>query len=451
MPAKLTKRLVDAAEAGAADYFIWDTELKGFGLKVTPKGSRIFICQYRTGGRGTPTKRATIGTFGVFTVEAARIQAGKILEKAADGIDAAVEAREAEAAALLAKQAKEREEQLIHDLRFDRLAERWMAEHVAVKRKPATQAFYRLALDNHILPALGQRDARTVTKQDVAKLHLGLSAKPTTANRMVAAVAAIFSWALRLEILPDGTRNPAVAVELFRERGRERYLSVEELARLGEAIRTAETIGIEWTPRADGKVRHAPRPENRLVRIAPEAAAALRLLLFTGCRLREILHLEWSAVDLERGLLRLADTKTGPRIVLVNSPARAVLAGLPRDGRFVIPGEVAKGPDGKPEERPRSDLKRPWAMVSKAAGLAGLRLHDLRHSFASVGAGDGHGLTIIGKLLGHTQQRTTQRYAHLADDPLRRASDGIASRIAAAMGEAPASPQAEVIPIRGRG
>jgi integrase len=166
-------------------------------------------------------------------------------------------------------------------------------------------------------------------------------------------------------------------------------------------------------------------------------------LLFTGARLREILNLDWSAVDLERGLLRLRDSKTGAKIIILNAPARAVLAGLPWRGKYVFPGE---GRDGK--EQPRTDLKRPWRLVCKAAGLEGVRIHDLRHSFASVGAGDGHGLTIVGKLLGHAHASTTERYSHLADDPLRKASDAIATKIAEAMGEAPAEPAAEVIPIR---
>jgi integrase len=168
-----------------------------------------------------------------------------------------------------------------------------------------------------------------------------------------------------------------------------------------------------------------PKANNRFAKIGPFAAAAIRLLLFTGCRLREILHLKWEQVDLERGLLFLSDSKTGRKTVILNAPALAVLVSLDRLGSFVIPGQDP--------EKPRADLKRPWETVAKRAGLDRVRLHDLRHTYASFGAGGGLGLPIIGKLLGHTQASTTQRYAHLDADPLRRAAETIGGRIAPAL------------------
>ena len=170
---------------------------------------------------------------------------------------------------------------------------------------------------------------------------------------------------------------------------------------------------------------------NRITNVGPHAAAALRLLIFTGGRLREILDLQWDHVDLQRGLLFLPDSKTGKKTIVLGVAAFAVLENLPRVGKFVIAGTD--------NDKPRADLQRPWALVSKRANLAGLRLHDLRHSFASVGAGSGFGLPVIGKLLGHSNSKTTERYAHLAADPLRRASDAIRGSIAKAMGE-PAPP-----------
>jgi integrase len=170
--------------------------------------------------------------------------------------------------------------------------------------------------------------------------------------------------------------------------------------------------------------KHVPK-EKRFTAIAPSAAAALRLLLFTGCRLREVLHLRWEHVDMERGCLFLPDSKSGRKTVILNAPALAVLNTLDRIGGYVVPSYDP--------EQPRHDLKRPWDAVTKRAGLAGVRLHDLRHTYASFGAGGGFGLPIIGKLLGHTQASTTQRYAHLDADPLRRASDAIGGRIAAAL------------------
>jgi integrase len=200
------------------------------------------------------------------------------------------------------------------------------------------------------------------------------------------------------------------------------------LARLSEAIREAETAGIPWDVDETKPTAKHVAEENRRTLIGPHAAAALRLLILTGARLREILNLRWEWVDLERGLLLLPDSKTGRKTIVLNAPAMAVLAGLPRTGDYVIAGDNP--------EKPRADLNKPWRAIRKRAGLTNVRIHDLRHTHASIGAGAGLGLPIIGKLLGHSQPSTTARYAHLDADPLRSASEVIAGRIAAAMGEA---------------
>ncbi len=285
---------------------------------------------------------------------------------------------------------------------------------------------------------------------------------PFQANRMLAVVGSMYGFASRVGILDEGT-NPARRVENFPEHRRERFLTSDELERLGAAIREAETKGIPWkVDEAKPNARHLARQENRFTRLDPFAAAALRLLLFTGCRLREILHLKWEHVDLERGLLFLPDSKTGRKTVVLNAPAVAVLTRLARLGSYVIPGQTRKKPSpGRLGQtiaiaflladnpgRPRADLKRPWEAVAKRAGLGGVRIHDIRHTFASFGAGSGLGLPIIGKLLGHTQSVTTARYAHLDNDPLRRASESIAGRIAEAMGEGSTGQGGQVVQLR---
>jgi integrase len=210
-------------------------------------------------------------------------------------------------------------------------------------------------------------------------------------------------------------------VEKYRESARERYLTNAELLRLSEALSAAETVD-ESNPMA----KHAPKPENRLRKFDRHSIAAIRLLMLTGARLREILDAKWEHVDLERGMIFLADSKTGRKPIYVSAAAAAILSALPCfDGNpYIIPGEK-KG-------QPRADLKRPWDAICAAAGLDGVRLPDLRYSFASVGAGASLGLPIIGKLLGHSQP-STQRYAHLDADPMRRAVETISSTIAAAM------------------
>jgi integrase len=207
----------------------------------------------------------------------------------------------------------------------------------------------------------------------------------------------------------------------------------EALAQVEQANVTADGIVLNPTDyraiaRKQSNSKFAPKKEMRTT-VDQFAAAAIRLLIFTGCRLGEILNLRWSEVDAERGLLFLPDSKTGRKTVVLAAPAMAILEDLPRAGIYVIAGESA----GQKDEKPRADLNRPWRAIRQRASLEDVRLHDLRHSFASVGAGAGLGLPVIGKLLGHTQPSTTQRYAHLDADPVRRAADTIAGRIEAVM------------------
>ena len=215
---------------------------------------------------------------------------------------------------------------------------------------------------------------------------------------------------------------------MFPERSRERFLTNAEFARLADALRQGETIGLPYTvDETKPNAKHAPKVDARWTKLDPLAIAAIRLLMLTGARLREILHAKWEYLDFERGVMFLPDSKTGKKPIYLSAAALAILSELPRiEGNpFIIAGTK----DGAP----RADLKKPWAAVTKAAGLEGVRIHDLRHSFASVGAGASLGLPIIGKLLGHSQASTTQRYAHLAADPMRRAVETIGATIAAAM------------------
>jgi integrase len=299
-------------------------------------------------------------------------------------------------------------------------------DQVRSVKKASTASLYTLYVNKHLSPSLGSKKAVTLRHDEVRRFHRLVGKEhPATANRLIAVLSAAYNYAIKSQVLPKGTQNPALGIEKFREQNRERFLTEPELLRLGDAIREAETTGID---RAPSKSKHAPKkPENRVTTIGPHAAAALRLLIFTGARLREILNLKWDHVDLQRGLLFLPDSKTGKKTIVLGGAALAILTNLKHVGSYVIAGN---DPD-----KPRADLQRPWALVSKRAGLEGLRLHDLRHSFASVGAGSGMGLPIIGKLLGHSNSKTTERYAHLAVDPVRRAANDISAQIAKAMGE----------------
>lgn len=407
---RITKRVVDALKVKLAEYTEWDDSLSGFGVRVRPSGSRSYIVTYRAGaGRLAPVRRFTIAAVGKITPEQARQRAQVVLGAVAHGHDPAAE------------KSDERGMPTVTEL-----ADRFMGEHAILKRKRGTAAFYRDILDRLVKPALGAQKADKVTRAQIARLHGKLQGTPFQANRMLAVVGSMYAFGARLGAVPEGV-NPARKIIKYPEHRRERFLTTEELERLGAAIHEAETTGIPYeVDTSKPTAKHAPKEENRIARISPFAAAAIRLLLFTGCRLREILHLKWVDVDFERGVLFLPDSKTGRKTVILNAPALEVLAGLDRFGPYVVPADNP--------QKPRADLKRPWATITRRAGLECVRLHDLRHTYASFGAGSGLGLPIIGRLLGHTQAATTQRYAHLDNDPLRRATEAIGDRIAAALG-----------------
>ena len=197
------------------------------------------------------------------------------------------------------------------------------------KRKAATAAKYRYVVDDLLLPAFGRLKPADVTRAAVARLHHDNAERPTIANYALAVLSAIFTFGQARGLIPDGV-NPTRHVERFAEEKRERFLTNAELARLGEALQEAETKGVPWSVKTSGpKAKHLARPENRVTRFDPAAVAAVRLLALTGCRLREILHLRWTEVDFERGVLFLGDSKTGAKTVVLNAPALAVLQALP--------------------------------------------------------------------------------------------------------------------------
>ena len=411
---KITKRTVDAVTAKPMRYTIFDSAIPGFGLRVYPSGKKSWVFEYRPGegGRRTAKKRITIGNTRDFTPDRARKLADDLRSRVKTGSDPQGE------------KGLDRKAMTVEELSAE-----FLASHVLKKRKPSTAAHYSDIINRLIVPAIGKTKAKDLKRPDLARLHLANSRTPFQANRILATVGSMFSFGAKHGLVPDGL-NPGKGIERFAERGSERFLSVIELEALGTAIRAAETTGVAWHIRPDGKTKHVPKM-NQKTNIDQFAAGAIRLLIFTGARLREILHLEWKEVDLERGLLLLADSKTGKKTIVLNAPAIAVLASLPRIGRYAIAGESA----GTDKERPRSDLKRPWAMVLRQAGLTRIRIHDLRHTFAAFGAGGGLGLPIIGKLLGHANQSTTQRYAHLDADPVRKAANAIGIKLSLAMGQ----------------
>lgn len=410
---RITKRVVDATQAGDRDVFLWDADLAGFGLKVTPTGKKTYVIQYRIPGLGRRgfAKRFSLGEHGALTPEEARRSARRELGRVAQGSSPA-----AERAAL---------KQMI---RVSELSASYLDE-VDRRRKPGTAREYRRLWTKHILPAFATKQVSTVTPADIRRLHRSLHKTPYVANRVVARLATFFAYAITEGAILS-KENPTHGIEFYPEQGRERFLTKEEFGRLGDALARAERDGLPPAPEHRSKPKkpenqkHRPKNADVPIPANPYAVAAIRLLALTGCRENEILSLRWDAVDFERGHLRLDDTKTGKSVRPLGQSAAAVLETLPR-----VEGNPHVLPGLNPKQHLK-EIKRVWYAVRHAAKLNEVRLHDLRHSFASVPAASGESLLVVRSLLGHKNVATTERYAHLGDDPVKSAADRTAKSIA---------------------
>jgi integrase len=401
---KLKKRNIDALEPTSERYTLWDTELIGFGLRVSSAGHKVYVIKYRINGR---QRWYTIGRHGSpWTPELARKEAFRLLSEIAHGEDPS-QKRAFDRAAIT----------------FRELCDLYLAEGVAHK-KPSTMKSDIGRVRHHLIPLLGSKRADSITIGDIERLLIDVTkgktapSKPTQAERKVGSVVhggpgvaaqcvtlagTIFAFAVRRGIRPD---NPAHGIKKPPVKKMNRFLSEVEIATLACAL-DAESV-------SSG---------------APYPSAAIKMLLLTGCRKSEILNLRWIDVDFEHKCLRLPDSKTGAKIVYLNAPALAILTELPRVERnpYVFIG-TRNGTATKA-------IDKVWARVRAKAGLTDVRIHDLRHSYASVGAVGGFSLPIIGALLGHKHAMTTARYAHLSADPLRAANEAVGGRIAAAMAD----------------
>jgi integrase len=399
MKRKITKTVVDGARLGEARYTIWDTELRGFGLRVNRDGSKTYVLKFVFHGR---QRWHSIARHGAKTPEEARKEARRLLGLVAGGFDPAKAKADERAAETVAE-----------------LCDKYLAVSCAAK-KPSTIATDRGRIERHIKPLLGKKRVKDLTPNDVKRFMKAVAdgksavdektgprgrARVTggrgTATRTVGLLGGILTFAMGEGVRSD---NPVRGVKRFPDKEGTRRLSIGELTWLGETLVKAEAEG-----------------EN------PVALTAVRLLTLSGCRKSEILSLRWDEVDFDQGCLRLSDSKTGHKIVPLGAPALELLASIPRieDNQYVLPGKIGG--------QHFVGLPKVWERIRARAKLDGVRLHDLRHSFASIGTEAGMGLPIIGKLLGHRDPKTTARYSHIAHDPAKVAADRIAGTIAAAM------------------
>ena len=376
---KLGKRTIDALAVDRGDKVFWDSELLGFGVRVYATGRKVYVAQARTpSGR---TRRGTVGDYTKMNTEEARRKAAETIDRIRRGEEAVPPPPEPEPT--------------VADL-----AERFMTKHVAVNCRPGTAETYESLLRLHILPELGALKLTDVDRSHVSALHYRLRDKPNQANQAVGVFSRMFKLAVAWGMTP-ARPNPCRSIKRYKERSCERFLTEDEYARLGRVLFEAEAEG--------------PRMAS--------AVAAVRLLLLTGCRRNEILTLRWDDLDRTAGELRIRDSKTGPRRVPLTPEAEQVLAGIPRlDGN---PWVIAGGKRGSRLQR----IDPFWNRLRVRAGLEDVRLHDLRHSYASQALAIGEGLPVIARLLGHKTVMTTVKYAHLARDTERASAARVAESI----------------------
>ncbi|MFN0025473.1 MAG: tyrosine-type recombinase/integrase [Parvularculaceae bacterium] len=374
---KLTKALIAGLNPTETDVVVWDESLPGFGIRAKATGVKSFVIQYRN--KTGRSRRVSLGNLGKVTLDQARKQAVKLMGQIAAGDDPAEE-----------RQVQRKGETV------SQLADLYMQAHCAGRCKPSTMAGHIWTFSKLIKPRLGSRKLLDLRPADISRMHVDLRETPYNANRALGMLQAMLNCAERWEIIPRGS-NPASVIKPYPERKRERFLSEEELQALFASLDKAEAAGS----------------------VTIHEAAAIRLLIYTGCRLSEITTLQWSSVDLPNARIIFEKHKTdkhGAKAIPLNGPALELLTSLSRepDNPYVIVGGVA----GKH----LINLQKPWRRVRKSARLDGVRIHDLRHSFASFAVGAGVPLALIGGLLGHRSVQTTARYAHIANDPLKQAT-----------------------------
>lgn len=381
MRKKLTVRTVEGLQPSTKDQIIWDTEVPGFGVKVTPTGRRSYFYYYRT--RDGQQRRPIIGTHGSIRPEPARAMAREWAAEVVKGGDPSVDRHKSKVAPTVAQ-----------------LCARYISEHARAAKKASSARNDEQMIRDYVLPKLGSLKVARAMRSDIQALHRGMKDTPYAANRVLALLSKMFSLAEVWGLRPEHT-NPAQKVARYREQSRQRYLSTEEIRAL-------------WLRLADPAV------------ISNSAAGAIKLLLLTGCRLQEVLQLRWSSVDLANSRAHLVDTKTGAKWIVLNSAAVELLQERVCNR---ADGEVYVFPGQKPGQA-LVNLQKPWRKVRSQLGLDDVRLHDLRHTFASIAANHGASLSVVGRLLNQTQQTTTALYTHLDANPLRLVSEGVGKVIA---------------------
>lgn len=375
---KITKKIIDSASPQKKDFIVWDSELKGFGCRVLPTGRKTYVFFYRS-PKNNKSSYLKIGVHGNVTCDIARDIAQGWAGDLARGVDPKAH-----------KEAQEKERK--SSLSFKEFTKIYLEIHASQKNKESTFREYQRLLKNHLLPFFGESGLQEITRKDVHAFHSALSQK-ITANRCLSVLSKILSVAKDFDYYQG--ENPCFRLKRYKENKRENFLKEDDLIRLENVLQEQEILRT----------------------LSPYAVSAIRMLLYTGCRRNEVLKLKWEDIFLEESYLRLQDSKGGKREVPLNEAAKKVLRNLEhQEGNpYVFPGKIP----GKPLQ----GLKSQWKTITRRAHLKDTTIHDLRHTFASLGVKQGLDLYQISKLLGHKDIHTTQRYAHLQRKDLTEASN----------------------------
>ena len=409
---KLTKRFVETVEPSTKAIVLFDEQVTGFGLRIMPSGVRSYFVQYRSqDGR---SRWFTIGTHGRVTAEEARKRARQILAEVTQGKDPA------------ADRDTSRQMPTISDL-----LDRYLTEHVDKRNRPRTRNEVKRMVRLFIRHHLGRYKVEAVARSDLARLHHSLSSTPRQANHVLSVCSKVFGLAEIWGLRPDGS-NPCRGIERYREEHRERFLSQDELERLGSTLHLAETKGLPWSvDEHKPTAKHLPKPENRRTLYPHVIRAAIELLLFTGCRLSEVLGLKWKQVDFAAGTIVLAETKAGrTQHVVMSDSARQVLKSLAEGAHseWVL---ARRNDDSRPMSK--ETLEKAWQRIRAIAGVSDVRLHDLRHTFGTYAGQTGGNTYAIRDALRHKTVAMTARYVNRADDPIRLLSNQVGERIASSL------------------
>ena len=370
---KLTNKKIDQLIPDTKSYIVWDNEIRGFGVRVNLNSKKTFILKYRIGqGRSARVRKPVIGTYGVMKVDEARKIARKWLLEASEGNDP----KEVDKTSILLKD----------------FCNVYLQQHANIKKKLSSVIEDKRLMRLHIIPNFGNICLKEITRSMITKHHQSMYQTPHGANRFLSLMSKMMNLAERWEYRPLNS-NPCRHIERYKEEGRQIYLSMEQIEKIGHVIKQME------------------QTESIFV------LSAIKLLLFTGRRTGEILTLKWDYIDFENSKMNLPDTKTGAKSFFFSPTVKQILLNLPNKEGFVFKSVL--------KDKRVTTVRHIWKKICKLAKIENVRVHDLRHTYASLAVQNGYSLPIISKMLGHADIKTTQRYSHLHDDPVNQAVEKI--------------------------